>query len=83
MTARRMGMGMGTEMDILPLMLASILPSGHTNTYAIASLISVNLSSLMPMPNPNLFPNDPSQPQLFSVKFSLFNLFVSTLSESC
>jgi hypothetical protein len=79
MTARRMGMG--TKMDILPLMLASILPSGHTNTYAIVSLISVNLLSLMPMPNPNLFPNDTSRPQS-SVKFSLFNLFVSTCERS-
>ena len=76
--ARRMGTGTDLVLDTLPLMLESILPSGHTNTYAIASLISVNLSSPMPMPNPNLFPNDTSQHQLSSVKFSLFNPFVST-----
>jgi hypothetical protein len=79
MTARRMGTG--TEMDILLLMLASILPSGLTNTDAIASLISVNLSFPMPMPNNNLFLDDSSQKQSFSVKFSLFNLFVSVLDE--
>jgi len=75
MTGRRMGM----SMDIPLLMLASILPSGHTNTYAIVSLISVNLLSHMPMPNLN----HNSQLHIVnhhqsSVKFSLFNLLVST-----
>ena len=69
---------MGMSMDIPLLMLASILPSGHTNTYAIVSLISVNPSSHMPMPNNDPCPNDTSRPQSSSVKSSLFNLFVSS-----
>ena len=49
-----------------PLIPLSNPPSGLTSTYAIASLTSVNLSSLMPMPNPNL---DPMPiPQSFNVR---------------
>ena len=51
-----------------PLIPLSDPPSGLTSTYAIASLTSVNLSSLMPMPNHNPDLNQIPTPQSSSVR---------------